>query len=113
MRGDVLFPVRRALLDAQPAEPKAPPRAPRIFNGPKPRATVRAAQPGSLPDWVVLEVRRLRESDGMMPKQIAVHMAGLGVDIETTQIHAIVYYTSRAHLVPAHRRREPYGPEAT
>lgn len=107
MRG-VAFPVRRALLDAQPAEPapRCPRREPRTFSGPKQR---KEHPHGAIPDWAVLEMRRAHENDGMPLRLIAPHMALLGIDTTPERVRAFLNYSTRSHLVPEPGRREPYA----
>ena len=104
---DYLLPVRRALLDAQPAEPYQR-RAPRVVSGPKTRSAHQNVQPGWLPDWAVLEIRRLHAVDGLPLRSIAPHMAAVGIDCTSSQVRMVLEYRARLHLDPEPGRREPY-----
>lgn len=61
---------------------------------------VKARPPGKGIDEMVLEVRRLREQEAMMPVQIMAHMAELGHPLSLDRIHQLIAYNTRSHLVP-------------
>ena len=61
---------------------------------------------------MLLEVRRLRESQGLMPAQIQHHMAQLGVNLSTARVYQILSYQVRAHLVPETTTRPYWTPTA-
>lgn len=94
-------PLRLSLLNAlwQPT-PRKPPKKPD-------QRCLRVKEP----DWVILEVRRLREMRGMTCKNISIHLALQGVAVTPARVISITEYQSRAHLVPEHGRMQPYTPQ--
>ena len=107
---DFLYHVRRSLLAAQPAAPRSrTPRPAMVVHGPKlVRASLGAKQTKE-PDWVILEIRRLRETRGMSPGCVRMHFARLGHELTENRIRSVMAYTTRAHLVPDAGRRDPYA----
>ena len=74
------------------------PRVPAIYNGPKPhRPGVREY---ALPDQVVLEIRRMRETEDMRPDSIVSALSRQGYVVTVSAVRAISNYAYRAHLVP-------------
>lgn len=65
------------------------------------------------PKWVVLEVRRLKETHGLGHLRIVDELGLRGVEISQRDIDRYVTYQSRAELVPEVNRREPYSPADT
>lgn len=63
--------------------------------------------------WVVLEVRRLKETHELGHLRIIDALGLRGVEISNRDIDRYVNYQSRAELVPEANRREPYGPADT
>ena len=98
MRHRNLIHIRQTLAAALTT---ATPRAPRQE---RPRPAVKED------DWVILEARRLREVHGMSARAISTHLAALGVSMTINRVTNVIDYTTRAHLVPATGRREPYTP---
>lgn len=93
----------RALWASLPPTPKP---------APKPGRGRHTRPPTKEPDKVLLEVRRLRESQGFMPAQIQHHMAQLGVNLSTARVYQILSYQVRAHLVPEITTRPYWTPTA-
>lgn len=58
-------------------------------------------------DNVLLEVRRLREQQGMSPGRIAAHLTSIGYPMNEPRARQIAEYYTRGHLVPT-PGAEPY-----
>jgi hypothetical protein len=105
-----LLPISDSLIASVMGSSYGAPRARQVlrkFNGPKP------APPGTARvkyhDTVILEIRRLKEQTGMMPKAISEHLAKLGIEITREEIIRILSYQTRGHLVPD-EGADPYLP---
>lgn len=94
----------RRLWATLPAPPAPPPKPETVVHGPK----VRAARPQRLtkqPDAMLLEIRRLHETEGLGATAIARQF-----NLKPWRVDQILSYYTRAHLVPE-RRLQPYWPE--
>lgn len=87
----VLPGISRRLADAVLGDPYAQKKEP-------PKADSRRR--GKHPDNVVLEIRRLREQQAMMPMDIVNHLAGLGYQVPRVEVIRLLTYATRSHLVP-------------
>lgn len=91
----------RHLWATLPPPPAKPPKPPTVVHGPKLRSAY--SHPGTKqPDDLLLEARRLHETEGLGAKRIAAKL-----DIPVDRAYQILRYATRAHLVPE-RRAEPY-----
>lgn len=94
----------RSLWSSMPIEQDKRPKKATVVHGPKVRAAT--SHPSTKqPDAFILEVRRLRETEGMGYKRIAKRLG-----ISEGRASQICDYAVRAHLVPE-VRSEPYWPE--
>lgn len=102
-------PISQSVLDSMGRKPRAKAHHARMgvqAGAHKPKAYKH-------PKWVVLEVRRLRETHGMKVAHIQHKLELRGVEISVGDIDRYINYQSRAGLVPVTNRREPYGPADT
>jgi hypothetical protein len=89
-----------AVLGADYATPRL--KKKNLNKGPAPaNAPRRSSAPVKGSDEVILEVRRLREQEGLNPSAIAKRMTELGHPMDLHRARGICEYTTRAHLIPA------------
>jgi hypothetical protein len=91
-----ISPGLMASLTAHFSEPRKK-REPKIYNGPK-AYKPRGLPPSAMTDEQVLAIRKMREWDGLCPKQIS-QATGLPV----SKIYPIIYWQTRVHLDPGPR----------
>lgn len=101
-------PISQSVLDSMGRTPRNPKPIPKQGYEPK-----RHRPQVKHPKWVVLEVRRLRETHGMKVNHIQHKLELRGVEITVGDIDRYINYQSRAELVPITNRRDPYGPADT
>jgi hypothetical protein len=99
MQTGTLLPLRSSLIASVLGAAQATPRKRQAieWNGKNP---VRPGQ-AKHSDEVILEVRRLKEQKGVMPKAIAAQLTAAGHEISHEDVKRILCYAVRAHLVPA------------
>lgn len=81
-----------------------------VVHGPKVRVA-RAHPTCKEPDEVILEVRRLSESENAKPKEIHLRLLAHGFDLTRNRIIQIRQYATRAHLVPSNTTRSYLEPK--
>ena len=97
-RQGTIMPFRQSLVDKILGAPAARvKRKPRIFNGTHP---VREWTRPKHTDAVMLEVRRLKEQQHMMPRAIVSHLLDMDVHVTREDVIRICSYATRGHLVP-------------